>query len=179
MSSLQQRLHDLIDNSKQKCFLRLTQKLNTIQKSTKAYWGLLKVFLNNHKIPAIPPLFHNNKFIPDFMEKARLFNSFFAKQYSIIKKDSKFPLRLHFLTDKRLSTVKLVNTDILKIIHNLNPNKAHGPDKVNIQMLQICGNSLHRSLELIFNDCLANGIYPFDWKKGNIVPVYNKMINNV
>ena len=35
LSSLQQRLRDLIDDSKQKYFLRLTQKLNTIQKSTK------------------------------------------------------------------------------------------------------------------------------------------------
>ena len=42
LSSLQQRLRDLKDDSKQKYFLRLTQKLNTIQKSTKAYWALLK-----------------------------------------------------------------------------------------------------------------------------------------
>ena len=46
LSSLQQRLRDLIDDSKQKYFLRLTQKLNTIQKSTKVYWALLKIFLN-------------------------------------------------------------------------------------------------------------------------------------
>ena len=85
LSSLQQRLRDLIDDSKQKYFLRLTQKLNTIQKSTKAYWALLKFFLNNRKIPVIPPLFHNNK----FLEKAELFNSFFAKQCSLIKNESK------------------------------------------------------------------------------------------
>ena len=41
-------------------------------------------------------------------------------------------------------------------------------------MLKICGNSLFRPLELIFNDCLANGIFPSDWKKGNIVPVHKK-----
>ena len=32
LNSLQQRLSDLIENSKQKYFLRLSQKLNTIQK---------------------------------------------------------------------------------------------------------------------------------------------------
>ena len=122
LSSLQQRLRDLIDDSKQKYFLRLTQKLNTIQKSTKAYWALLKFFLNNRKIPVIPPLFHNNKFVTDFKEKAELFNSFFAKQCSLIKNESKLPPRLHFLTDKRLSTAKFVNNDILKIIQILNPN---------------------------------------------------------
>ena len=41
-------------------------------------------------------------------------------------------------------------------------------------MLKICGDLLCRSLELIFNDCLANGIFPSDWKKGNIVPVHMK-----
>ena len=41
-------------------------------------------------------------------------------------------------------------------------------------MLKICGDSLCRPLELIFNNCLANGICLFDWKKGNIVPVHKK-----
>ena len=49
-SSLQQWLSDLIEDSKQKSFLRLSQKLDTIQKSTKTYWALLKFFLNNRKI---------------------------------------------------------------------------------------------------------------------------------
>ena len=84
MCSLQQQLRDLIDDSKQKCFLRLTQKLNTIEKSTKAYLVLLKILLGNRKIPVIPPLFHhNNKFATDFFKKAELFNSFFAKQCSL------------------------------------------------------------------------------------------------
>ena len=41
--SLQQRLRDQRDDSKQK-YLRLTQKLTTVQKSTKGYWALLKNF---------------------------------------------------------------------------------------------------------------------------------------
>ena len=41
-------------------------------------------------------------------------------------------------------------------------------------MLKICGNSLCRPLEFIFNDCLANGIFRSEWKKGNIVPVHKK-----
>ena len=58
--------------------------------------------------------------------------------------------------------VKFVNTDILKIIQNLNPNKAHDHDKISIPKLKIFGNSLYRILELIFNDCLAKGIFPPD-----------------
>ena len=89
LSSLQQWVRDLIDDSMEKYFLRLTQKLNTIQKSTKAYWTLLKIFLNNRKRPIIPPLFLKIKFVTNFKEKPELFNSFSAKQCSLIKNDSK------------------------------------------------------------------------------------------
>ena len=119
------RLSDLIDDSKQ-----------------KEYCALLEIFLNNRKILVFPPLFCNYKFVTDCKEKAELFNSFFVKQCSQIKNDSKLPPRLHFLTDKRLSTLKFVNTGILKIIKNLNQNKAHGHDKISIRMLKICWNSI-------------------------------------
>ena len=114
---------------------------------------------------------HKIQLCSSFKEKAKLFNFFFAKQCYLIKNDSKVPPRLHVLTEKCLSTVRFVNTDILKIIQNLNPNKAHGHDKISIRMLKICGNLVCRPLELIFNDCLANRIFPSDKKKGNIVPV--------
>ena len=40
-------------------------------------------------------------------------------------------------------------------------------------MLKLCGDSFWL-LELIFKDCLTNGIFPSDWKKGSIVPVHKK-----
>ena len=76
----------------------------------------VKDFSKKGKIPVLPPLFHNNKCVTDFKEKAELFNSFFPKQCLLIKNDSKLPSQLHFLTAKRLSMVKSANTDILKII---------------------------------------------------------------
>ena len=42
-------------------------------------------------------------------------------------------------------------------------------------MLKIHGNSIFRHSELISNNCLANGIFPSDLKKGNIVPVNKKI----
>ena len=43
---------------------------NNTEKSSKAYLSLLKVFLNNKNIPLIPPLFHENRFMTYFKEKA-------------------------------------------------------------------------------------------------------------
>ena len=49
--------------------------------------GLLVTFenvLNNKKIPCITPLFHNNKFISNFRDKAELFTNLFARQCALI-----------------------------------------------------------------------------------------------
>ena len=65
-------------------YARIANRLSNTQKGTKTNWSLLKIFLNNKKIPLIPPLFHGNRFITDFKEKAELFNSFFSNQCSLL-----------------------------------------------------------------------------------------------
>ena len=64
--------------------------------------------------------------------------------------------------------------DILKIIRNLNPNKAHGHDMINIRMLKIFDESICKPLSIIFQSCLENGKFPSEWKKTNVVPVFKK-----
>ena len=65
---------------------------------------------------------------------------------------------------------------MLKIIQNLNPNKAHGPEKIkiSIRMIRICGKSLCKPFEMIFKSCIIKGDYPSEWKKANVVPVHKK-----
>ena len=46
--------------------------------SPKTYQSLRKSFHSNKKIPCIPLIFNENRFVTDFKEKAELFNSFFA-----------------------------------------------------------------------------------------------------
>ena len=55
--------------------------------------------------------------------------------------------------------------DILKIIRNLDPNKAHGHDLICIRMIKICDTSICRPLKLIFQACLESGKFPIEWKK--------------
>ena len=176
---LQEKRNSFISVSKQNYYSRMSTKLTKFHKSSKAYWSLLKTFLNNKKIPLIPPLYHQGGFITNFKVKAELFNSFFASQCSLIKNDSKLPSYLNYNTDNRLSTVNFSIDDIAKIIQNLDPNKAHGHDKISIQMLQLCGNSICKPLEVIFQQAMESGSFPSEWKKGNVVPIHKKMINNV
>ena len=128
------------------------------------------MFLNNNK----PPLFHENCFIIDFKEKAKLCTSFFSKQCSLITNSSKLPTSLSYLTNKRLSSITFSADDIGKIIWSLNPNKAQGHDKLSIRMLKLCSDAICEPLQLVFNQALVSGSFPCDWKKANIVPIHKK-----
>ena len=174
LKDLQAQLNFLIEKSKGKYYSRLTSKLSDIGKSSKAYWSILKSFLIGKKIPCIPPLFENNEYITDFKKKAELLSSFFANQCSLINNNSQLPRPLSYKTNGRLSSVKITDDDILKIIAKLDPNKAHGHDKISIRMIKICSTSICKPLRLIFNHCIDSGIYPCEWKKANVVPIHKK-----
>ena len=168
------RLSSLIKESKSQYYTRSSQKLLDPKTSQKSYWSILKTFLNNKKIPCIPPLLHQDKFVADFKEKASIFNNFFANQYSIVSNNSKLPVTLTRKTHESLSKIDFLTDYILKIIRNLDPNKAHGHDMISIRMINICDTSICRPLKLIFQAFLESGKFPNEWKKANVVPVHKK-----
>ena len=75
-------------------------------------------------------------------------------------------------TNKSLNNITFNDGNILSIISNLDPNKAHGHDQISISMLQICAESICKPLHFIFSSCMESGISPSEWKMANVVPVY-------
>ena len=75
---LQEKLNSFIGVSKQNYYSRMSAKLTKFHKSSKAYWSFLKTFLNNEKIPLIPPLYHQGGFRTNFKVKAELFKTCFC-----------------------------------------------------------------------------------------------------
>ena len=122
----------------------------------------------------MPPLFNNNKFITDFKEKSQIFNSYFAKQCSLIDNGSTLPLPFPLITEKSLLGVDFSVEDIRNIIIKLNSNKNHGDDMISIRMVKWCDKCICKPLSIIFKSCLMQGIFPSEWKKANVVPVHKK-----
>ena len=58
------------------------------------------------------------------------------------------------------------------MIQNLDPNKVRGHDQISVTMLKLCSTSICKLLEIILNQYLETGMFPNDWKKGNVVPVF-------
>ena len=174
MNYLQNQLKLLTESNKERYYLRIFKKLMDPMTSAKTYWSILKSLLNNKKIPCIPPLFHQNKYVTDFKKKAELFNCFFAKQCSIINNSSEPPSSIWKKTDKSISTVTFTSDDIATLIQNLDPNKAHGHDMLSIRMLKLCGKSICKPLDLILQSCIKHGEFPTERKKANALPVHKK-----
>ena len=46
------------------------------------------------------------------------------------------------------------------LLNLLNPNKAHGHDKISIKMIQLCGESITPPLSTIFESEIKSGHFP-------------------
>ena len=175
-------INDLITSAKDLYYNNLANKLNNPLLQAKTYWSILKMFYNDKKIPIIPPLLIDNKFVTDIQSKANIFNNFFADQCTPLRNGSVLPRTQIFLTQSRLCTLNFDGEELLKIIRNLNVHKAHGHDDISIRMIKICDKSILKPLILLFENSTKSSYYPDIWKKSNIIPVHKKndkqLVNN-
>ena len=156
-------------------YSRMANKLTSLKKSSKVYWSLLNIFLNNKKTTLIPPIFQKNEFASDIKKKAHIFDSFFAKQCILINTNSNIPSNPYYTTVQQLPTVNFIE-DILKIIPPLDSNTAHGHDNLSICMLKMCGKPFCKPLSLISNQCISSSNHMFGKAIWDKLP--GCMINN-
>ena len=63
---------------------------------------------------------------------------------------------------------------VLKLLQNINENKATGPDNIPGKLLKICSQELHETFTILFQHSLSKGIVPDDWKLAFISPLFKK-----
>ena len=61
-----------------------------------------------------------------------------------------------------------------KLLAELNPHKAQGPDNIPPNFLKCCAKELSPSLTLIFQASLEQGKVPDDWKQALVTPLFKK-----
>ena len=175
-------INDLITSAKDLYYNNLAKRLNNPLLQAKTYWSILKTFYNNKKIPIIPPLLIDDKFVTDIQTKANIFNKFFADQCTLLKNGSVLPKSQIFLTQSKLCTLHFDEKELIKIIRNLNVHIAHGHDDISIRMIKICDKSILKPLILLSENSTKSSYYPDIWKKSNIIPVHKKndkqLVNN-
>ena len=73
-----------------------------------------------------------------------------------------------------LDSLLLCEDDVFKVLLNLDPSKAPGPDGLPTFVLKMCARELTSSLCALFNLSLAEGKLPTEWKDALVVPIYKE-----
>ena len=153
-------------------------------------------FLKNSRCDqqGIPPLKHDNILYSDTKTKANLFNQQFNSVF--IPKE---PLSLSRLALMRVQDLKkagglpsdttpdslqdsvtnmpeinISGNGLMKLLQNLKPGKAAGPDKLKPLLLRELREEIAPIIQIIFDRSLKTGKLSADWMKANVMPVFKK-----
>ena len=92
-----------------------------------------------------------------------------------ITNDSSIPNNQTIETVTRLSHIDTDTDFIIKLIHSLDPNKAHDCDGISRRMSKLCTTSISKPLHIFFiNGFIFFYLFPNEWKKANVI----KMVTN-
>ena len=109
----------------------------------------------------------------DTTEKANILNNQFERAFTTESLDIPIP-------DKgpspypTMKDIHITANGITKLLNNINPHKATGPDQVSGKILKEISTDITPAIQLIFQKSLSTGTIPTDWKHANVCPVFKK-----
>ena len=63
---------------------------------------------------------------------------------------------------------------VFKLLDNLKIHKAPGPDDLSARVLKECSSESAPVLASFYNESLARGTVPDEWRQANVAPVFKK-----
>ena len=120
----------------------------------------------------IASLKYNGKVITDPKEKAdvlnKQFESVFVEERSIepaLRKVSTFP---------DMDDIVISTPGVTKLLENLKPYKAVGPDKINPLVMKQLVVDIAPILTMLYQKSYETGQIPMDWRRAEVTPVFKK-----
>ena len=111
------------------------------------------------------------------VEQANILNKQFQSAFSTKEtyNQHEFSFRCQ-MSGKYPSAAELTITEngILKLLININQNKAAGPDNIRPRLLKELAKEIAPILTLIFQTSIETGDVPSDWRNANVSPVFKK-----
>ena len=138
---------------------------------SKKFWTFIKHSKSNNS--GISPLKENGTLFSDPKKKAEILNNQFQ---SVFSKDTN-PNDTQTQPDKLfpdMPDIQITEPGVLKLLLNLKPHKAQGPDNISPKILKELAVEISPSLTLIFKKSYDTGVVPNDWKAANVSPVFKK-----
>jgi hypothetical protein len=143
--------------------------------SMKRFWTYIKHKKKDSSgIPALKEngVLHN---LPG--KKASILNNQFKGAFSERTNKSSDELAQNFKLPglyPPIETLNITSPGIEKLLLNLSPHKAAGPDNIRPRILKELATDIAPILSIIFERSLHTGQVPKDWKKANVAPIFKK-----
>ncbi|XP_072030567.1 uncharacterized protein [Amphiura filiformis] len=143
-----------------------------MEENPKIFWRHVKRGIKRDNSSGISTLRHNGQLTSDETGKCEILNSYFKSVFTTEdttcipeKGPSPFPPMPNF---------KITVPGVEKLLSELNPSKAAGPDGIPSRILKTLAPQLAPVLTFIYNQSLQSGVLPQDWKSANITPIFKK-----
>ena len=156
--------------------------LQTNQGDSKTTWKTLKQLLPKCTDGGITSLDINGTLITDFKQICNTFNQFFidtstrlAEAIRSVNMSALDYLKRTVRKPTKCFSFKTVNSnEVLKLINRIPNGKATGIDNIQIRLLKACAPAIVDSLTYILNLSLQLGVFPTEWKKARVSPIFKK-----
>ena len=112
----------------------------------------------------------------DSRQKAEILNNQFTSVFS--KEDKQNIPDLDGAPHECITDIKISEKGVFKLLRNINPHKATGPDKIPGRLLKELASAISPVLTYIFNTSLKQGRIPDQWKEALVTPLFKKGSKN-
>ena len=139
------------------------------------FWKAVKSLNKNQSL--IPELRHKGMTANSDLEKATMFNNFFATCFNqtvppLSSLDNARSMEANCVQASVYTDDLLCETsEVLDYIQFLDINKASGPDNISARMLKNTAHSIAPSLTKLFNISIRLGRLQGSWKTSSVVPI--------
>ena len=136
----------------------------------KKFWSFVKSLKKDAY--GITSLRENGILKTDSKEKANICNRQFQSAFT--REDDSDPPSKGASPFSSMGDITVDPKRVTKLLDGLNVHKASGPDGLNARVLKECSNEISPILALIYNESLARGEVPDEWRQANVSPVFKK-----
>jgi hypothetical protein len=137
--------------------------------SPKKFWSFVKSLRCDNV--GIPTLKKDGKLESENKIKAEILNEQFR---SVFTQEKQQLPTLPELNIPAMPDIQISLNGVAKLLRDLNPNKASGPDDISPKILKLAAEELAPALSIIFQKSLDTGEIPSSWLRANITPLFKK-----